>query len=153
MSFLFQTGVLLHHSKKYVIETLRKETTADPENNFEATRVKRDASDRNDLVLIYDPLDGDCGLKPQNKKRLLAPPWTDRIKVLDEIEPKDEPKFQRRRKRDLKPQKAIEIAVFVDDDLYKKTVEDGANNPEVEIQNLVFAYMNSVSVKGNFFQY
>ena len=72
-----------------------------------------------------------------------------RIKVLDEIEPKDEPKFQRRRKRDLKPQKAIEIAVFVDDDLYKKTVEDGANNPEVEIQNLVFAYMNSVSA--NFF--
>ena len=42
-------------------------------------------------------------------------------------------------------QKAIEIAVFVDDDLYYKTEQANPKNPIEEIQNLVFAYLNSVS--------
>ena len=35
--------------------------------------------------------------------------------------------------------------MFVDDELYQKTVKDGAIDPIEDIQNLVFAYMNSVS--------
>ena len=59
-------------------------------NNEETQRiVKRETSDKissDGLVLIYQPLNGDkCGLKPQNKKRLLAPPWTDRVKILGMI--------------------------------------------------------------------
>ena len=47
------------------------------------------------------------------------------------------------------PKKVIEIAVFVDDELYKKTESDAAgakSDPVEAIQNLVFAYMNSVSI-------
>ena len=41
-------------------------------------------------------------------------------------------------------QKAIEIAVFVDDDLYYKTKKANSGDPIEAIQNLVFAYLNSV---------
>ena len=79
----FQSGVLTHQSKQYVIESLNL-------NNEETQRiVKRETSDKissDGLVLIYQPLNGDkCGLKPQNMKRLLAPPWTDRVKILGKI--------------------------------------------------------------------
>ena len=66
-----------------------------------------------------------------------------------EINTKNVPKKSPRRKRDLlAPKKVIEIAVFVDDDLYKKTVSDAGSkaDPVEAIQNLVFAYMNSVSI-------
>ena len=59
-------------------------------NHEEFERVKRDTflsnsgeGENEHLVLIYDLDDSrKCGLKPQNKKRLLAPPWTDRVKIL-----------------------------------------------------------------------
>ena len=74
----------------------------------------------------------------------------------DDITPSEEinnnnvpKKSPRRKKRDLlAPKKVIEIAVFVDDELYKKTESDAAgakSDPVEAIQNLVFAYMNSVS--------
>ena len=66
-----------------------------------------------------------------------------------EINTKNVPKKSPRRKRDLlAPKKVIEIAVFVDDELYKKTVSDAGSkaDPVEAIQNLVFAYMNSVSI-------
>ena len=80
----FQSGVLTHQSKHYVIETLSP-------NHEEFERVKRDTflsnrggeGENDHLVLIYDLDDSrKCGLKPQNKKRLLAPPWSDRVKIL-----------------------------------------------------------------------
>ena len=43
-------------------------------------------------------------------------------------------------------QKAIEIAVFVDDDLYYKTKKANSGDPIEAIQNLVFAYLNSVII-------
>ena len=67
----------------------------------------------------------------------------------EEINTKNVPKKSPRRKRDLlAPKKVIEIAVFVDDELYKKTVSDAGSkaDPVEAIQNLVFAYMNSVSI-------
>ena len=61
-------------------------------NHEEFERVKRDTflsnsgenrGENEHLVLIYDLDDSrKCGLKPQNKKRLLAPPWSDRVKIL-----------------------------------------------------------------------
>ena len=60
------------------------------------------------------------------------------------LDQNDDQSFFQRRKRDLS-EKSIEIAVFVDDELYQKTVKDGATDPIEDIQNLVFAYMNSVS--------
>ena len=60
-------------------------------NHEEFERVKRDTflsnrggeGENDHLVLIYDLDDSrKCGLKPQNKKRLLAPPWSDRVKIL-----------------------------------------------------------------------
>ena len=76
---------MTHQSKQYVIETLSP-------NHEEFERVKRDTflsnsgenrGENEHLVLIYDLDDSrKCGLKPQNKKRLLAPPWSDRVKIL-----------------------------------------------------------------------
>ena len=75
---------MTHQSKHYVIETLSP-------NHEEFERVKRDTflsnrggeGENDHLVLIYDLDDSrKCGLKPQNKKRLLAPPWSDRVKIL-----------------------------------------------------------------------
>ena len=48
-------------------------------------------------------------------------------------------------------QKAIEIAVFVDDDLYYKTKKANSGDPIEAIQNLVFAYLNSVKNSLNYF--
>ena len=53
---------------------------------------------------------------------------------------------RRRRKRSSSTDKAIELAVFVDDDLYRKEKKAaGDNDPIAAIQDLVFTYLNSVS--------
>ena len=72
----------------------------------------------------------------------------DDIAPSEEINNNSVPKLPRRKRDLLAPKKVIEIAVFVDDELYKKTESDaGAKaNPVEAIQNLVFAYMNSVSI-------
>ena len=65
--------------------------------------------------------------------------------------------LNRRRKRQASnnvndnSQKAIEIAVFVDDDLYYKTKKANSGDPIEAIQNLVFAYLNSVKNSVNYF--
>ena len=65
--------------------------------------------------------------------------------------------LNRRRKRQTSnnvndnSQKAIEIAVFVDDDLYYKTKKANSGDPIEAIQNLVFAYLNSVKNSVNYF--
>ena len=70
----------------------------------------------------------------------------------DNDDKEEEGEFIRRRKRQTgKPSssdKAIELAVFVDDDLYDKEISDtGLANPVASITNLVYTYLNSVGIE------
>ncbi len=57
----------------------------------------------------------------------------------------------RRQKRSSSPDKAIELAVFVDDDLFRQEKKAGISNNDADaaIQDLVFTYLNSVQLLYN----
>ncbi len=86
------------------------------------------------------------------------------VKDFDDVEEEDEeveprsssPFFKRRRRRRKraaaaasKPDKAIELAVFVDDDLYAKEKETASGDPIAAVKDLVFTYLNSVQLLYN----
>jgi hypothetical protein len=132
---------MIHSNRKFVIETLSEDH---PE--YSRARVKRDMSlvedfDQN-LVLIYETSGGKCGLKPYNMKKMHAPPLEESIRTLLT---RDNVRVKRQTERG-KALKAIEIAIFVDDDLYQKTESSGVKDPVKTIQDFVFAYLNSVSI-------
>ena len=80
---------------------------------------------------------GVCGLNQKNKKKMMvAPRPIVRLK-----------RQERRSKRSTK-ERVIEVAVFVDDEMYKnneKTTKDG-EDPVERIQDIVFTYMNAVQL-------
>ena len=87
--------------------------------------------------------DPKCGLKPANQKRLRAPTSP---QVVDLSERGRGP---RRAKRSVRHTKAIELAVFVDDDLYAKTTGGGVGGQAAavaRIEEFVFAYLNAVQL-------
>lgn len=53
-----------------------------------------------------------------------------------------------RKKRQSSGDKAIELAVFVDDDMYLREVAK-SSDPVADIQDLVFTYLNSVQLLYN----
>ena len=140
------------NGEQYVIETLPDE--AHEIRKREVEDLMGANEDLNDhLVLIYEASGGECGLKDRNRKRLYAPDLTETVRLLKPQQNKDEEpeEFQRRRrkrqvKQNVNYQKAIEIAVFVDEELYSQTKYSSSADPIDEIQNLVFAYMNSVQL-------
>ena len=89
---------------------------------------------------------GQCGLQAKNKQRLLAKPMLsqsqqDIIRTLKVV------KRQVQQKQEDTTKKAIEIAVFVDDDLYRKTKnKDLGKDPILALQDLVFTYLHSVQL-------
>ena len=89
---------------------------------------------------------GQCGLQAKNKQRLLAKPMLsqsqqDIIRTLKVV------KRQVQQKQEDTTKKAIEIAVFVDDDLYRKTKnKDLVKDPILALQDLVFTYLHSVQL-------
>ena len=105
-----------------------------------------------------------CGLKPQNAHRLKAPNfemdelqnitssklWKEKFSsMLGEI---GNLKILNRQKRKIissPHDKVIELAVFIDDDLYKYTkaeTDKHGGDPIERIQDVVYAYLNAVSV-------
>ena len=128
-------------------------------------------------IFVYEPnlvtkndksdasIKSSCGLKPQNANRLKAPTfgWEElknitsaelkrdkRSSLLHEV---DYLKQLNRQKRKILTKttddKVIELAVFVDDDLYKFTkieTDKTGGDPIERIQNIVYAYLNAVSL-------
>jgi len=76
-------------------------------------------------------------LKTNNLQRLRAP--TTKVILLNATN-------DARKKRQVRngPEKTIELAVFVDEVLYKATKDKGASDPISNIQDIVFTYINSV---------
>ena len=107
-----------------------------------------------------------CGLKPQNAYRLKAPNFErDELQNItslrirrDTIPSKWEKvsnlKELSRKKRKIisnPHDKVIELAVFIDDDLYKYTkaeTDRHGGDPIERIQDVVYAYLNAVSIIG-----
>ena len=107
-----------------------------------------------------------CGLKPQNANRLKAPTFGSKedLKNITSAELKrnkrssllhkvDYLKQLNRHKRKILTKntddKVIELAVFVDDDLYKFTkieTDKTGGDPIERIQDVVYAYLNAVSL-------
>ena len=105
-----------------------------------------------------------CGLKPQNANRLKAPNFmrdeqpnftfarSKRDIYSNLLEEVGYTKNFSRKKRKIisKPHdKVIELAVFIDDDLYKYTKEQTdihGGDPIERIQDIVYAYLNAVSM-------
>ena len=123
--------------------------------------------DEDILILVYEleskaNRDGKteltCGLTPNNLERMKAPPlgMEELINITSIYlkQEKERSTFEgiRRKKRKVlttQHDKVIELAVFVDDELYKLTAQDVASNngdPIERIQDLVFAYLNAVSI-------
>lgn len=143
----FQRGILISDSKQYVMEPLHPNDHQRFKREFSDQNLEEDEA--NHLVLIYETSDGGqqkrCGLQSKNRKRLHAPDPI--FKKLQEEEETDMMRKKRQIENEIEYQKAIEIAVFVDDEVYRKTKMDtNVEDPIEEIQNLVFAYMNSVQL-------
>ena len=117
-------------------------------------RRSLDDEDADGHVVIYESAasGGECGLKPKNAKRMRAPdPEVVSLLEDDDVEDGDREFFVRRRKkRAANKDKAIELAVFVDDDLYaQEKAANGNADPVSKIQELVFTYLNSVQLLYN----
>lgn len=101
------------------------------------------------LIVIYEAesTGGECGIKPENLQRMHAPT---REAILlkpqgsDTKKPKPSVGSFVRKKRSPRGEKTIELAVFVDDDLYNKEKEIHSRDAVFQIQDLVFTYLNSV---------
>lgn len=130
-----------------------------------SSRPRRQADDSDGHIVVYESgiADGECGIKPKNLERMRAPVRpavllkTDQADQVNEEETTGNEKaststkstgpgafVRRRRKRSNADQKAIELAVFVDDDLYQLEVDSGVDDPIQDIQDVVFTYLNSV---------
>lgn len=119
--------------------------------------------DLREMVVIFESTasGGECGIKPKNLQKMKAP----RQKVVDlrdeEEEQKDDGEtFVRRKKRasdddnevDSSRDKAIELAVFVDEYMYRREldlVNEYGGDIEYAIQDLVFTYLISVQLLYN----
>ena len=140
-SLLFQKGVIHTEEKRLVVETLTENHAEfDARQLFKRETFVEQKKDRH-LVLVYQSSasGGECGLKTENLKRMQAPPT--RVILLNTSN------IEHRIKRSTSgPEKMIELAVFVDEVLYASTKRKGISDPINAIQNIVFTYINSVSV-------
>ena len=156
-----------------VLKTRRKKRSPNTEANDEANEFE----DQNSVyIFVYEPnvpsnVDADskltksaCGLTPHNSKRLKAPTFTmegltnatsskiNTHKVMSTLQV-NYPKDLIRDKRKIIPKqsdKVIELAVFVDDELYKLTkteTDKNGGDPIERIQDIVYAYLNAVSLR------
>ena len=148
-----QNGVIsdIDSGRHFVIES------QDFENDEEKTRHRRPKREifvekelglegaelEHHLVVISETggaSGGQCGLQAKNKQRLLAKPM---------LQSNNQDTIRTLRKRQVSDttKKAIEIAVFVDDDLYRKTKnKDLGKDPILALQDLVFTYLHSVQL-------
>ncbi len=159
-TYYLQKGILETPNSSLIVEEL-------PGTN----RVKRDSdlaeTDMEGHVVVYESVAslGACGLKPNNLQRMRAPPISavslaPVVKLeLDETDDDSAANWEGnktafgRQRREVpgdagSPKtKAIELAVFVDDDLFRRESApdaSGDGDPVQAIQDIVFTYLNSV---------
>ena len=94
------------------------------------------------LALVYQSSasGGECGLKTENIKRMQAPAAQVILLNTSNVE-------HRMKRSTGGVEKMIELAVFVDEVLYASTKLKGSSDPVNAIQDIVFTYINSVSVQ------
>ena len=138
-----QNGVISDIDRHFVIETEKPRHTRPKREIFENSESAPSAAEQkleHHLVVISETggaSGGQCGVQAKNKQRLLAPMLRpqDLIRTLR--------KRQVQQEQELQDKKAIEIAVFVDDDLYRKTKnKDPSKDPILALQDLVFTYLH-----------
>ena len=147
-NLLLQNGVISDIDRHFVIETEKPRHTRPKreifENSESAPSAAAEQKLEHHLVVISETggaSGGQCGVQAKNKQRLLAPMLRpqDLIRTLR--------KRQVQQRQELQDKKAIEIAVFVDDDLYRKTKNrDPGKDPILALQDLVFTYLHSVQL-------
>lgn len=142
--FPFQNGVILSNNRKLIFERIDENH---PQYE-EAKRQKRDVND-DDMIVIYETeqTGGECGIKPKNLKRMKAPKREAVLLKNNEEGNESKAFIRKRKKRSASSDKAIELAVFVDDELYYNEKE--ASNSEdviLRIQNIVFTFLNAVQI-------
>ena len=142
-----QNGVISDIDRHFVIETEKPRHTRPKreifENSESAPSAAAEQKLEHHLVVISETggaSGGQCGLQAKNKQRLLAKPM---------LQSNNQDTIRTLRKRQVSDttKKAIEIAVFVDDDLYRKTKnKDLGKDPILALQDLVFTYLHSVQL-------
>ena len=122
-------GTLVIEDQNYVIKfTNRKKRQVELEKVDEVNELD---------IIVEEHTSGACGLNQKNKKKMMvAPRPIVRLK-----------RQERRSKRSTK-ERVIEVAVFVDDEMYRnseKEAKDG-EDPVERIQDIVFTYINAVQL-------
>ena len=156
-----------------VLEMNRSKRSTNTNSNHNVDEFEEEEED-SVFIFVYEPniatnIGGEskltklsCALKPQNAKRLKAPTF-DMDELINVTSSNLKPrkvtstlqveylKDLIREKRKIIPKrndKVIELAVFVDDDLYKltkKETDKHGGDPVDRIQDVVYAYLNAVS--------
>ena len=131
-------GLVLTGDKSFVIKRIKGDKN----------RVKRDEfGQEGEKVLVTvtenEELSSQCGIKKTNLARMKAP----QQEIMEIRKAPEEENFERRFKRNTGRQKAIELAVFVDNELYENVRKSGRDvDPEDDIYEMVFTYLNAVQL-------
>ena len=141
-----QSGMITDNDRHFTIESLT-DSSSRHRPKREILDVAAEGDEKMEHLVVISETSasgGECGLQAKNRKRLKAPMLSqhseDAIRTVKRI------KRQGQEDSDNPPrQKAIEIAVFVDDDLYRKVKnKEAGKDPILAIQDLVFTYLHSV---------
>ncbi|TRY70666.1 hypothetical protein TCAL_09680 [Tigriopus californicus] len=147
-------GILIANGSKLILEEIPPQPGPRPKRSLEG--LDGGSSDNlGGLIVIYEAeaTGGECGIKPENLQRMHAP-TREAILLkphgsITKQKPKPSVGSFVRKKRSPRGDKTIELAVFVDDDLYKKEKELHSRDAVFQIQDLVFTYLNSVQLLYN----
>ncbi len=144
---------MLANDKQFVIETLNSNHPEFEEGERKKRELFGDETvDQNGLmVLIYETpaSGGSCALKTSNLKKMKADPVEAvSLNTFGESEAEGKTEYKRAvQEEDEREVKAIELAVFVDDNLYRaKKSPFGYEESIQNIQNFVYAYLGSVQL-------
>ena len=123
------SGTLVLEEENYVIRfTDREKRQVEMDKNDDADELE---------IIVEELHSGVCGLNKKNKKKMMV-----------SERPVVRLKRQERRSKRSTKERVIEVAVFVDDEMYKnseKVTKDG-EDPIERIQDIVFTYVNAVQL-------
>ena len=123
------SGTLVLDQENYVIKfTDREKRQVEMDKNDDAEELE---------IIVEELNSGVCGLNKKNKKKMMV-----------SERPIVRLKRQERRSKRSTKERVIEVAVFVDDEMYKNSeqlTKDG-EDPLERIQDIVFTYVNAVQL-------
>ena len=123
------SGTLVLDQENYIIKfTDREKRQVEMDNNDDAEELE---------IIVEELHSGVCGLNKKNKKKMMV-----------SERPIVRLKRQERRSKRSTKERVIEVAVFVDDEMYKNSeqlTKDG-EDPLERIQDIVFTYVNAVQL-------